>query len=162
MNNEPEILLVEDSQEDVDLTLHTLRREKLVNKIFIVRDGEEALDFLFCRAAFADRSFDHYPKLVLLDLKLPKVNGMQVLQQLKSDPRTKSIPVVILTSSKEERDLVDSYNLGANSYIQKPVDFEQFRQTVKQMGLYWLVTNQSPVVNNGVRVDPLEKSHDRH
>jgi len=158
MNNEPEILLVEDSQEDVDLTLHTLRREKLANKIFIVRDGEEALDFLFCRAAFADRSFDHYPKLVLLDLKLPKVNGMQVLQQLKNDPRTKSIPVVILTSSKEERDLIDSYNLGANSYIQKPVDFEQFRKTVKNMGLYWLVTNQSPVVNNGVRVNPLEKS----
>ena len=160
MNNEPEILLVEDSQEDVDLTLHTLRREKLANKIFIVRDGEEALDFLFCRAAFADRSFDHYPKLVLLDLKLPKVNGMQVLQQLKNDPRTKSIPVVILTSSKEERDLIDSYNLGANSYIQKPVDFEQFRQTVKQMGLYWLVTNQSPVVNNGIRLEPLEKNHD--
>jgi CheY-like chemotaxis protein len=162
MNNEPEILLVEDSQEDVDLTLHTLRREKLANKIFIVRDGEEALDFLFCRAAFADRSFDHYPKLVLLDLKLPKVNGMQVLQQLKNDPRTKSIPVVILTSSKEERDLIDSYNLGANSYIQKPVDFEQFRQTVKNMGLYWLVTNQSPVVNNGVRVDPLEKTREHN
>jgi CheY-like chemotaxis protein len=162
MNNEPEILLVEDSQEDVDLTLHTLRREKLANKIFIVRDGEEALDFLFCRAAFADRSFDHYPKLILLDLKLPKVNGMQVLQQLKNDPRTKSIPVVILTSSKEERDLVDSYNLGANSYIQKPVEFEQFRQTVKQMGLYWLVTNQPPVVSNGIRVQPLEKKHDRH
>jgi CheY-like chemotaxis protein len=162
MNNEPEILLVEDSQEDVDLTLHTLRREKLANKIFIVRDGEEALDFLFCRAAFADRSFDHYPKLVLLDLKLPKVNGMQVLQQLKNDSRTKSIPVVILTSSKEERDLIDSYNLGANSYIQKPVDFEQFRQTVKNMGLYWLVTNQSPVVNNGVRVDPLEKTREHN
>jgi two-component system, response regulator len=160
MNNEPEILLVEDSQEDVDLTLHTLRREKLANKIFIVRDGEEALDFLFCRGAFADRSFDHYPKLVLLDLKLPKVNGMQVLKQLKNDPRTKSIPVVILTSSKEDRDLVESYNLGANSYIQKPVDFEQFRQTVKQLGLYWLVTNQPPVANNGVRVDSLEKSHD--
>ena len=160
MNNEPEILLVEDSQEDVDLTLHTLRREKLANKIFIVRDGEEALDFLFCRGAFVDRSFDHYPKLVLLDLKLPKVNGMQVLKQLKNDPRTKSIPVVILTSSKEERDLVESYNLGANSYIQKPVDFEQFRQTVKQLGLYWLVTNQPPVFNNGVRLDPLEKSHD--
>jgi CheY-like chemotaxis protein len=162
MNNEPEILLIEDAQNDVDLTLHTLRREKLADKIFIVRDGEEALDFLFCRAAFADNLFDHYPKLILLDLKLPKVSGMQVLQQLKNDARTKSIPVVILTSSKEERDLVDSYNLGANSYIQKPVDFEQFRQTVKQMGLYWLVTNRSPEVNNGVRVDRLEKSHDHH
>ena len=162
MNSEPEILLVEDGQNDVDLTLHSLRREKLANKIFVVRDGEEALDFLFCRAAFADRSFDHYPKLIVLDLKLPKVNGMQVLQQLKNDPRTKSIPVVILTSSKDERDLVDSYNLGANSYIQKPVDFEEFRQTVRRMGLYWLVTNQSPEVNNGVRVDCLEKSHDHH
>ena len=162
MNNEPEILLVEDAQNDVDLTLHTLRREKLADKIFIVRDGEEALDFLFCRAAFADNLFDHYPKLILLDLKLPKVSGMQVLQQLKNDARTKSIPVVILTSSKEERDLVDSYDLGANSYIQKPVDFEQFRQTVKQMGLYWLVTNQSPVVNNGVRVDPLEKTREHN
>ncbi len=112
----------------------------------VVRDGEEALDFLFCRGAFADRSFEHPPKLVLLDLKLPKVDGMEVLKQIKSDPRTKIIPVVIMTSSKEERDLVASYHLGANSYIQKPVDFEQFRETVKTVGLYWLVINQPPVV----------------
>src|ERR1700731_2534586 len=141
------ILLVEDNQDDMDLALHALRREKLANLIFVARDGEEALDFLFCRGAFAQRSFDHPPKLVLLDLKLPKVDGIEVLRQVKGDPRTKLIPVVILTSSKEERDVVDGYNLGANSYIQKPVDFEQFRNTVKHAGLYWLVTNQPPPTN---------------
>jgi two-component system, response regulator len=144
---ELDILLVEDNQDDVDLALHSLRRGKLANRIVVVRDGEEALDFLFCRGAFAGRSFDSPPKLVLLDLKLPKVNGMEVLKQVKSDPRTKAIPVVIMTSSKEERDLVSSYDLGANSYIQKPVDFEQFREMVKTVGLYWLVINQPPVVN---------------
>jgi CheY-like chemotaxis protein len=137
-----EILLVEDNQDDMDLAIHSLRRENLANHIIAVRDGEEALDFLFCRGAFAERSFEHPPKLVLLDLKLPKVDGMEVLKQVKSDPRTKSIPVVIMTSSKEERDLVSGYNLGANSYIQKPVDFDQFRETVKSVGLYWLVINQ--------------------
>jgi len=143
-----DILLAEDSQDDVDLALHTLRREKLANNIFVARDGEEALDFLFCRGAFTRRSFEHPPKLVLLDLKLPKVDGLEVLKQVKSDPRTKVIPVVIMTSSKEERDLVASYHLGANSYIQKPVDFEQFRETVKTVGLYWLVINQPPVVES--------------
>jgi CheY-like chemotaxis protein len=140
-----DILLVEDNQDDMDLALHALKREKLANNIFVVRDGEEALDFLFCRGAFTHRSFDHPPKLILLDLKLPKVDGMEVLRQAKSDPRTKTIPVVIMTSSKEERDLVAGYNLGANSYIQKPVDFDQFRETVKSVGLYWLVINQPPV-----------------
>jgi len=144
---ETDILLVEDSADDADLAVHALRREKLANNITIVRDGEEALDFLFCRGAFAERSFDHPPKLVLLDLKLPKVNGIEILKQVKEDARTKTIPVVILTSSKEERDLVDGYNLGANSYIQKPVNFDQFRETVKTLGLYWLVVNQSPVAN---------------
>jgi two-component system, response regulator len=143
-----DILLVEDSQDDVDLALHALRRGKLANNIMVVGDGEQALDFVFCRGAYAERSFDHPPKLILLDLKLPKVNGMEVLKQVKSDPRTKSIPVVIMTSSKEERDLVEGYNLGANSYIQKPVDFEQFRETVKSVGLYWLVINESPVAGN--------------
>ena len=142
-----DILLVEDNQDDMDLALHALKREKLANNIFVVRDGEEALDFLFCREAFSHRSFDHPPKLVLLDLKLPKVDGMAVLKQVKSDPRTKTIPVVIMTSSKEERDLVAGYNLGVNSYIQKPVDFDQFRETVKTVGLYWLVTNQAVPVN---------------
>ena len=144
-----DILLVEDSQDDVDLAMHALRREKLANHIFVARDGEEALDFLFCRGTFADRSFDHPPKLVLLDLKLPKVDGMEVLKQLKGDPRTKTIPIVMMTSSKEERDLVSSYSLGANSFIQKPVDFDQFRETVKSVGLYWLVTNQ-PLPTNGL------------
>ena len=149
--NSPEvdILLVEDNQDDAELALHALRRENLANNIFVVRDGEEALEFIFCSGAFAHRSFDHPPKLILLDLKLPKVDGMEVLKRLKSDPRTKTIPVVIMTSSKEDRDLVSGYGLGANSYIQKPVDFDQFRETVKQVGLYWLVTNQ-PSVGNGI------------
>jgi len=146
-SGELDILLVEDNQDDMDLALHALRREKLANNIVVVRDGEEALDFLFCRGTFAQRSFDHPPKLVLLDLKLPKVDGMEVLKQAKSDPRTKAIPVVVMTSSKEERDLVASYNLGANSFIQKPVDFDQFRETVKTVGLYWLVTNQPAPAN---------------
>jgi len=146
-SNEADILLVEDSQDDVDLTLHTLRTEKLANNLFLVRDGEQALDFLFCRGAFAHRSFDHPPKLVLLDSKLPKVDGMQVLKEIKSDPRTKTVPVVMMTSSKEERDLVTSYNLGANSYIQKPVDFTEFRKVVKLLGMYWLLVNQPPPTN---------------
>src|SRR5260370_26755287 len=147
-SRELDILLVEDNQDDMDLALHALRREKLANSIFVVRDGEEPLDFLFCRGAFAQRSFDHPPKLVLLDLKLPKIDGMEVLKQVKSDPRTKTIPVVIMTSSKEERDLVAGYNLGANSYIQKPVDFDQFRETVKRVGLYWGVINQAPILQD--------------
>jgi two-component system response regulator len=146
-----EILLVEDNQNDVELTLHALRKENLANNIHVARDGEEALELLFCNGAHADRSFESPPKLVLLDLKLPKVDGMEVLRRLKSDPRTKTIPVVILTSSKEERDLVNSYGLGANSYIQKPVDFEQFRETVKTMGFYWLVINQTPVAIAAVK-----------
>ena len=141
----PEILLVDDSQDDVDLTLHALRHENLANNISVVRDGEEALDYIFCRGDLSHRTFEQLPRLVLLDLKLPKVDGVEVLRQLKADPRTKTIPVVILTSSKEERDVVSGYNLGANSYIQKPVDFDQFRETVKRIGLYWLVTNQRPL-----------------
>lgn len=141
-----DILLVEDNQDDMELALHALERAKVANRIIVVRDGEEALDFLFCRGVFADRSFDHPPKLVLLDLKLPKIDGMEVLRQLKDDARTKKTPVVIMTSSKEDRDLVRGYNLGVNSYIQKPVDFDQFRETVKNVGLYWLVTNQPPVM----------------
>jgi CheY-like chemotaxis protein len=145
--SEVDILLVDDSQDDVDLTLHALRSENLANHVFVARDGEEALDFLFCSGPHAGRSFDHPPKLVLLDLKMPKVDGMQVLKQVKGDERTRTIPVVLMTSSREERDMVSGYGLGVNSYIQKPVDFDDFRKAVKLLGLYWLVTNQAPVSN---------------
>jgi CheY-like chemotaxis protein len=147
MNDGVDILLVEDNPADVELSLRALRAQNVSNPVHVVRDGEEALDFLFCRGAFGERSFDRPPKLVLLDLKLPKVDGMEVLRQLKADPRTKPIPVVILTSSREERDLVESYQLGVNSYIQKPVDFDQFREVVKQLGLYWMVVNVPPPPN---------------
>jgi two-component system, response regulator len=139
-----EILLVEDDPQDVRLTLRELQRENVKNEVVVVRDGAEALDFLFCRGTFSDRSPNHPPKLVLLDLKLPKVNGLEVLREIKAKPETRAIPVVVLTSSGEERDVVDSYKLGVNSYIQKPVDFEQFRQTIKALGLYWLVVNRLP------------------
>jgi len=145
--NEVDILLVDDSQEDVDLTLHALRSENLANHVFLARDGEEALDFLFCTGPHVERSFDHPPKLVLLDLKMPKIDGMQVLKQIKGDPRTRTIPVVLMTSSREERDMVSGYELGVNSYIQKPVDFDEFRKVVKLMGLYWMVVNRPPVTN---------------
>ena len=157
-SGELDILLVEDNQDDMDLALHALKREKLANHIFVARDGEEALDFLFCRGAFAQRSFDRPPKLVLLDLKLPKVDGMEVLRQVKSDPRTKTIPIVIMTSSKEERDLAGGYNLGVNSYIQKPVDFDQFRETVKSIGLYWLVVNQPVPTSASTSSTPLSST----
>lgn len=143
-NCEVEILLVEDNPADVELTLHALRHNKVSNCVHVAQDGEEALDFLFCRGGFSGRGASHRPKLVLLDLKLPKVDGLEVLRQVKSDVRTKAIPVVILTSSKEERDLVQGYQSGVNSYIQKPVDFDRFRETIKQLGLYWLLVNEPP------------------
>ena len=143
-NQEVEILLVEDNLDDLDLALHALRQAKLANDIEVARDGAEALDFIFCRGNYAHRNFNHQPRLILLDLKLPKVDGLQVLREVKADARTRVIPVVILTSSKEEKDMVEGYRLGVNSYIQKPVDFEQFRESIKQIGLYWLVVNQPP------------------
>jgi two-component system response regulator len=149
--DEVDILLVDDSQDDVELTLHALRAENLANHVFVARDGEEALEFLFCTGPHAGRSIDHPPKLVLLDLKMPKVDGMQVLRQIKSDERTRTIPVVLMTSSREERDMVSGYDLGVNSYIQKPVDFDEFRKMVKLLGLYWLVTNRPPVANGKPR-----------
>jgi two-component system, response regulator len=135
---------VEDNSSDAELTLHALRKGKLSSKVELVRDGEEALDFLFCRGNFSHRRFDPAPRLVLLDLKLPKVDGLHVLEVIKHDPRTKAVPVIILTSSKEERDLVDSYRSGVNSYIQKPVNFAEFQEVVRQLGMYWLLTNHAP------------------
>jgi len=144
---EMEILLVEDNPRDVELTVYALRASQLANQIQVVRDGEEALDFLFCRGPYSGRSLDFPPKLILLDLKLPKVDGLEVLREIKNDSRTRPIPVVILTSSKEEKDMISGYQLGVNSYIQKPVDFDQFQDIVKQLGLYWMVVNQPPPRN---------------
>ena len=139
-----EILLVEDNPADAELTVHALRETKLANHIHVVQDGEEALDFVFCRGGYGQRKFDQPPKLVLLDLKLPKVDGLTVLREMKRDPRTHAIPVTILTSSKEEQDMITGYALGVNSYIQKPVDFAKFTQVAKQLGMYWLLVNQPP------------------
>jgi two-component system response regulator len=142
--HEVEILLVEDNQDDLDMTLRALRKANLTNHIQAVRDGAEALDFIFCQGAFVGRKFESPPKVILLDLKLPKINGMDVLKRIKSDPRTKMIPVVVLTSSKEQKDVIESYNLGVNSYMVKPVNFEGFAATVKDLGMYWLLLNQPP------------------
>ncbi len=141
-NNAVEILLVEDNPYDVELTLHALDKSHITNHIHVVRDGAEALEFIFCTGAYAERGIQNPPKVILLDLKLPKVDGMEVLRQVKADPRTQMIPVVVLTSSREERDVVESYRLGVNSYIVKPVDFEKFTEAVQRMGLYWLLLNQ--------------------
>jgi two-component system response regulator len=139
-----EILLVEDNPNDVRLTLHALRNYNLTNNIHVIRDGAEALDFIFCTGAYAQRNMAQPPKVILLDLKLPLVTGLEVLQQIKADERTCLIPVVVLTSSREERDIVDSYRLGVNSYITKPVDFEQFTEAVRALGMYWVLINQAP------------------
>jgi two-component system, response regulator len=141
-NNEVELLLVEDDPNDVELTLIALRKHKLANKIHVVRDGEEALDFLFARGAYSQRTANGPPKVILLDLKLPKVSGLEVLKAVKEDPRTQSVPVVVMTSSREQRDMVEGYRLGVNSYIQKPIDFEHFQATIRELGYYWLVVNQ--------------------
>lgn len=141
-----EILLVEDNPNDVKLTLHALKQNNLTNHIHVVRDGAEALEYIFGTGAYAGRNVNENPKVILLDLKLPKVDGLEVLRQVKTDPRAKTVPVVVLTSSREERDIVECYKLGVNSYITKPVDFEQFTQAVRTLGLYWLLLNQPPVL----------------
>lgn len=142
---EIEVLLVEDNPSDAELTLRALKKRNLANRIVRVADGEEALDFIFARGSFGERRIENRPKVILLDLKLPKVDGLEVLQAIKSDPRTQSIPVVMLTSSREERDIIESYRLGANSYIVKPVDFDKFLAAVDELGLYWLLINQPPL-----------------
>jgi len=139
-----EILLVEDNPNDVELTLRALRKQNLDSKVFVVRDGAEALDFIFASGAYASRNLESRPKVVLLDLKLPKVDGIEVLKRVKSDERTKNIPVVMLTSSQEERDVAASYGLGVNSYIVKPVDFSNFVHAVGEVGIYWNMLNRLP------------------
>ncbi len=139
-----DILLVEDHPNDLELALRALEKRHLANKVVVARDGAEALDFIFGTGAYADRDIANQLKVVLLDLKLPKIDGLEVLRRIKSDERTKLIPVVVLTSSQEERDIVESYRLGVNSYMVKPVDFEQFIDCVSELGLYWLVCNKPP------------------
>jgi len=144
LDSDVELLLVEDNPQDVELTLNALREHHLANRVHVARDGAEALDFVFCTGAYALRQPDNRPKLILLDLKLPKVSGLQVLERLKSDPRTRTIPTVVLTSSREDADIKTAYNLGVNSYIVKPVDFAQLLDAARQLGLYWLLLNEPP------------------
>ncbi|MCC5659368.1 response regulator [Nostoc sp. XA010] len=138
------ILLVEDNPDDEALTLRALKKNNIMNEVIVARDGVEALDYLFGKGVYADRDMSVMPNLILLDLKLPKMDGLEVLRHLRSDDRTKILPVVILTSSKEEQDLINGYSLGANSYVRKPVNFSQFSEAVRQLGLYWFVLNESP------------------
>lgn len=145
--NETEILLVEDNPNDVELTLRALRKNNLTNKVFIVNDGAEALEYIFATGKYEGRNINTPPKVILLDLKLPKINGIEVLEKIKSDPRTKMIPVVVVTSSREDSDLRKCYALGVNSYLQKPVDFDNFVRVLSETGLYWMVFNQPPYSN---------------
>ena len=142
---EVEILLVEDNPNDAELAIRALKKHNLANHVAVVTDGEEALEFMFARGKYSKRNVESGPRIILLDLKLPKVDGLEVLRAIKSDPRTKIIPVIVLTSSKEEKDIVESYKLGVNSYILKPVDFDKFVESVKDIGYYWLLLNQSPI-----------------
>jgi two-component system response regulator len=140
------ILLVEDNSDDELLAIRALEKNNIMNEVVVARDGAEALDYLFGAGAYAGRDMSVMPQIILLDLKLPKIDGLEVLRRLRNDERTKLLPVVVLTSSKEERDLTESYSLGANSYIRKPVNFAQFTEAIRQLGLYWLVLNESPPI----------------
>ncbi len=142
---EVEILLVEDNPNDAELAIRALKKNKLANKLLWVKDGAEALDFIFATGSYSHRDVENGPKVILLDLRLPKVDGMEVLRRAKGDERTKAIPVVVLTSSREDRDVVESYKLGVNSFISKPVEFEAFAKIVAELGFYWLLVNQPPV-----------------
>jgi two-component system response regulator len=141
-DNKVEILLVEDNPHDAEMTIRTLKKINLANRLIHLKNGAEALDFIFAKGAYTARSINDRPKVILLDIKMPKVDGIEVLRQIKSNPDTKIIPVVIMTSSKEEQDLITSYNLGVNSYVVKPVDFNGFAKAVSELGFYWLITNQ--------------------
>ena len=149
MPNDHVILLVEDNPDDEALTLRALQKNKITNEVVVAHDGVQALDYVFGTGAYAGRDTSVAPQIILLDLKLPKIDGLEVLRRLRSDPRTKLTPVVILTSSNEERDLLAGYDFGANSYVRKPVDFDQFAEAVRYLGLYWLVLNQPPPVMRG-------------
>lgn len=144
MENAVEILLVEDNPQDAEMTIRALKKNNLANNLVHVIDGEEALDFIFAKGKYSDRKNGSKPRVILLDLKLPKVGGLEVLKEMKNDPILKTIPVVVLTSSKEENDMIESYKLGVNSYIVKPVDFDKFVNCIKDLGMYWLVVNQFP------------------
>ncbi len=144
LDNSKTILLVEDNPDDVALTLRAFKKNNIMNKVVVAKDGVDALDYLFCSGDYSDRDIEDTPQIILLDLKLPKINGLEVLKKIREDERTRLLPVIILTSSNEQQDLLDGYSLGANSYIRKPVDFNQFIEAVRQLGLYWLVLNISP------------------
>ena len=138
-----EILYIEDNPNDIRLTLRTLKKRNLANKVFTIKDGEKALEYIFCTGRYAERDKDQNPKVIILDLKLPKVSGIEILKRIKSDEHTKTIPVVILTSSQEESDMIKSYNYGVNSYVVKPINFDSFSEAVSSLGLYWLLINES-------------------
>lgn len=140
------ILLIEDNQDDIDLTLRAFKKHKLANEIRVIQDGAEAVEFLFCTGKYADRNIGDVPSFVLLDLNLPKVNGLEILKKIRENPKTKCIPVIILTSSKYDQDVINSYELGVNSYIRKPVDFNKFIEAIDQIEAYWLILNEPPII----------------
>ena len=145
MKNELEIVIVEDNPNDAELMLRSLKKNRLANNIVILEDGEQALDFIFCRGKYTDRDLSESPKVMFLDLKLPKVGGLEVLKQMKSNEHTRKIPVIVVTSSKEDPDIAAAYNLGANSYVVKPINFDSFVEKINQIGLYWLAINEKPI-----------------